>query len=243
MKILLPLNSKFSTVYIPLAREIGLYESMMLPAICEEIEDHGTIKDGLRMIARNDKQLKEMFPYCRSIALIRKIFERLQNLGYLYISQNTLFDDECLWYGLNETKLRELKSIIIMSDDEIHDAHIIPAQVSANGNGNGQEKPKIFQVLYGAFLKACHWNNSLNLTSRDRAEVGQEVNALIKRYPDREVENLKLMVLGFDTYRRTVLKYPQPCRPSGISRAWGPYADYCKNVLGNKPPEIPKEWL
>jgi hypothetical protein len=242
MKILLQ-TAEYDFIYLPLAREIGLYESKMLLDIAKALDNTGVKKDGLLMIARNDKQLKEMFPYCRNIALIRKILEKLQSQGYLYISQNTLFDPECLWYGLNEKKLRELRSITILSKEEDHDAHIPSTQIQLSNNGNGHEESRIFQILKDAFIKACHWDKSLNLTSRDWAEVSTEVKALIKKYPDHEIENLRLMVLGIDTYRRDVLKQAQPYRPSGISRAWGPYSTWCEKFNGRKPPEIPKEWL
>lgn len=243
MKILLNPSDNV-VVSLPLAKEVGLYEAVMLIDIHKEIEARGTTKDGIMMIARNEKQMREMFPYCKNIVLIRKLLDRLQNLGYLYITENVLFDDQSLWFGLNETNLRTLKSVTILSKDEIHDAHLIKqVSIKSNGNGNHKEDSHIFKLIQKDFMKVCHWDGSINLTPRDWAELNREVKSLIEKYHDREIINLRLMLLGIDIYRRDVLKQTQPYRPSGVARAWGSYSDYCRTVLNNNPPDVPKEWL
>lgn len=227
-------------INIALAREIGLYQASILLKFHEEIKTNGIKKDGIKQIARSEKELKKMFPWCK-LSQIRKTIDNLQARGYLYISDNTLFNDNSyLYYSLNETKLRELKSITILSNEEVTELHIAPIRITSDE----KDAPShTFQMLFGAFLKACHWNKAPSLSERDRAQIGHAVKALIKEYPDHEPENLKLMVLGFDTYRKDVLRSNVPYGPMAIYKAWTDYAAYCQKIRGGKPPDPPKEWL
>lgn len=234
MKLLLPYDESIC-INIALAKEIGLYESIALLQLYKEIDKHGVRKDGLRQIAKTKKQLTELFNWCK-VNQIDKLLSRLESSGYVFISENTLFDDSALWFSLNEEKLKELKSLVVMSDNEVTEAHIIPPpKIKQETNGDGESHK--FKILFRAVLIACHWNKAPNLSDRDRAEVGSVVRSIIKDYPDNEIEELRLMVLGIDTYRIEVLKQSYPFRPSGIMRAWTDYELHCtKHLKGNPPP-------
>lgn len=237
MKLLIS-HSDSICINIALARELGLYESTMLLAIYKAIDETGIKKSGIKQIARTDKQLKEMFSWCKP-ALITKTIERLQAKEYIIISDQTLFDDQALWFGLNWEKLREIKSLVIFGDDELLEAYVKP-EPKAKENGDGESR--IHQVIFGAFLKACRWYKSPMLSARDKGEAGSAVKALIKMYPDREIDALRLMVLGIDVWRVNILKQDQPFRPYGIMRKWTIYSEYCQKVLNNRPPQVPEGW-
>jgi len=235
MKILLPYDDTIC-VNIALAKEVGLYEAAALLTIYKEIEQKGVNKDGNRMIARKESELKDLFPWCRNIDLIRKTLDRLTSKGYLYISDNTLFDDDYLWYGLNVNKLREIKSLTILFNEEIKEMHISPAprKVETNGNGNSL----LYKEVYAAMLETCHWNLAPNLSSRDRAEAGAVTKWLVDQYSDLEIDSVVAMVKGIDIYRQTILKQARPFSPSGVMRAWTDYVIYCRKYLNGTPPGV-----
>ena len=235
MRLLLEYDNTI-TVNIALAREIGLNESLMLLELYKAISKTGTMKDSLKSVARTDKELKAMFNWCKTITEIREGLRNLQSKKLINISENSLFDDASLWYSLNERELRKLQSITILSKEETLEQHIEQAKIP-DKSLRSNEKPIIHQVLFGAFLKTCHWDKSISLTDRDKFEIGTSVKQLIARYPKNEIESLKLMVLGFDRYRIEILKSPMPYRPSGILRVWGDYATWCNKFNNGVPPK------
>jgi hypothetical protein len=238
LNLLLPYDESIC-INIALAKEIGLYESIALLQLYKEIEDRGVKKDGLRQIAKTKKQLRELFNWCKSTQ-IEKLLQRLESSGYIFISENTLFDDSALWFCLNEDKLKEIKSIVIMSDYDITEAHTTPPPRTKEKTNESGESTR-FKALFGAFLKTCHWDKAPTLAERDRSEIGAAVKSLLKDYPDNETEDLRLMILGFDTYRIAVLKQSYPYRPSGIMRAWTDYETYCIKHLNGNPPAPQKD--
>jgi len=238
MKILFPCGDILG-INLPLAKEVGLYEAAMIVDLHKEIMIRGTKKNGIMMVARDEKQLRELFPYCKNITLIRKVLDRLQGQGFIYITQDIIYNDGSFWFGFNEEKLRGLKSIIIMSDEEYHDVKLEQIKLNIkphNGNGNNNKHSIRYKILYGTILRACHWDGSLGLSQKDRTEAGESVKFVIGRYPNHDIQNLKLMILGIDIYRSEILKQKVPYRPSGINRAWGSYSDWCNEFNNGEPP-------
>lgn len=250
MRILLYNNKSQRGYYEPLAKEVGLELSEALLILEAEIAERGIKKDGHYMIARDDKGLKTIFPWCGT-AKAKKILASLEEKQLIFISDNTLFQNDALWYGLNWDKIKTLKSIVVMTELEIEESHAAPVAVAAkkgagddNGHRNGDGKPVIFHVIFGAVLKICHWDKTPKLSNADRLEVGGLVKNLLHLYPKHDIEPLRLMVLGFETYRVEVLKLTGSApRPGKVWSMWQGYSEYCTNFLDKKPPQVREDWL
>jgi hypothetical protein len=215
-----------------LAREIGLAEAAVLTELCKEIQKRGTNKDGHIAIARNEKQLTELFPF-NKLSQTKKILEKLRDLGYIYISDNTMFETDVLWYMINWNKLKQLKSITVLTDGEIKDLHEPPPAKLIQPKD--KEQSLRYKLLYAAYMKVCGWDQSISLTPRDRAECGNSVNDMMKRYPDHDTDAMVLMLSGVSLYIRSVLKWTTPIRPSTINRVWGDYVSHCKEFNNGLP--------
>lgn len=240
MKLLIPPGDAVC-VNMSLAREIGLAEAAVITKLYECIEELGMDRSGHKMVCRTDEELKRLFPWIKKVSELKKIISNLQDKDFIYVSSLTLLDNGSLWYGLNFDKLKTLKSIVILSDEIVHappvprERNIAPAAIKAESH--------LHQVLFGAILKVCHMDLIPRLYPRDANEVGGVAKNIIKLYPDHEIEPLKLMVLGFDTYWTQTLQMKQSPRPSTIWSKWQQYFEWCKTFNNNEPPEIKKEWL
>lgn len=242
MRILLP-NDDSIPVYQPLAREIGLYEALVLLKLESGIAELGMVKDGHRMIARTKQELYVYFASWLSKGKVDKILDSLHDRGFIFIVEGTFEDTH--WYALNFDKLRSLKSVAILAEDEIADMHVpmksITREVSSVANGHSE----IYKEIYGALLVVGNFKTEL-LGERVRREIGSATKKIISFYPDREIAHLKLMVLGYRQWWCEIAYAPKvmnPPQPVAVLSGWGNYEKYCKEHLHGKPPQIPEEWL
>lgn len=229
--------SDIYTFNAALAKEIGVAESLILPRLYAEIEKHGTLKDGHQMIARTSAQLKDMFPWSK-LPTTKSVLSKMQDAGLIYISTNTLFNDpNTFWYALNWSTIRTLKSVAVMTEDEIEEARLEPPPQVRLTEKKTPEESHLYKVLWSAMMEVCGWGNALALTIGDRREAGAVINKLISEYSTVETDDLRDMLLGVEWYRINILKQSRPFRPSGVARVWDPYEKYCNEFLNGNPPK------
>lgn len=242
MRILLP-NDDSLPIYRPLAREIGIYEALVLLKLESGIAELGMMKDGHRMIARTKPELYDYFSAWLTKGKVDKIIDSLHERNFIFVVEGTFEDTH--WYALNFDKLRTLKSIAVLAEDEIADMHVpakrVVKEVLATSNGHSV----MYQAIFGALLVVGNFKQEL-LNERMRREVGSAAKKIISFYPDHEIDALKMMVLGFRKWWCEIAYSPKVMNPphsSAVLSGWGNYEKYCKEHLNGNPPPIPKEWV
>lgn len=240
------LNSLQSTFNQTLAKEIGLEASVVLLTLEQEIAEKGMDKDGMRMVARDAKQVAALFPWMGQ-AQTRKALESLRDRDFIYILDVTLFTkDSNKWYSMNWAKLKTLESIVVLGDGDIEEMHeaapkVLPEEpVKANGNG----MPQLHSSLFPVVIKMS--NLTTPLTPRDAGEVGQFIKRIVAKYPDEDFERLQKRILGIRVWQESRTSGGEHFTAPRPMTAWSNYeryAQYCREKhQGNLPP-IPAEWI
>lgn len=231
-----------------LAREIGLEEAEVLLSLEAEIQQRGTSKNEQQMVARTAKQLEEMCPWSTGAGII-KILEKLQNRGYVDILEETWLlsrTDTTRWYALNWQKIRELKSIVVMSEEEEIKSLQLSTPILQSPAPEPEKSPsRLHQVLFGAFLIAGNLDARL-LSGRQRGAIGSAVKKISGMYPNHDIETLRAMIIGFRVWwvEITGARLNRiPPQVETILSQWQNYADYCKRELGGISPEYPASWI
>lgn len=242
MKILLESWKHPGVRCVELARELGLEEADILLGLEAEIQARGMIKDNRKMVARNQKEIANLFPWCSPVRS-KRLLESLRDRNYIYIIDETIIArDTTKWYAMNWPQVQTLKSIVVLDEGDI----VVPtptvetkqvAAVKINGNDSHAHNE-----IFKAFLVACNFDRKL-MSPRDTGEVGQCVKKIMTKYPKKETEDICKMVRAFRVYWCEIepqrFKPPtrrNPPRPFTILSQWENYSDYCKTNLGGSLP-------
>lgn len=245
MRIVIP-NSTRMTFDPMLAKEMGLEMSIVLLMLEQEIAERGMDKDGIRMVARDSKQVCAMLPWMGA-AQARKSLEALRDKDFIYILEATLFTkDSTKWYGINWAKVRTLKSIIVLGDGDIEDMHepaqkVLPEE-PAKTNGNGL--PQLHKSLFPVVIKMS--NLTVPLTPRDAGEVGQFIKRIIAKYPDEDFERLQKRILGIRVWQESRTsrgEHFMAPKPMTAWSNWERYAQFCREKFQGNLPPIPAGWI
>jgi hypothetical protein len=249
MKILIQ-SRQYVSIYAPLAREIGLEESVVLLGIEAGIQEHGTTYKAHRAICWSSDQLKERFGSLMSIREIKIALDSLQKKDLLFVSDGQ--DSKCFWLALNWPKVRELKSILVMSEEESAELAPLPTVKAQKATGNGNGGSSLLETaVWHALVKSAAFNPK-GLTPRDVGELKEARKRIIAMAADMstgyEIYPLVLRILGQRVWWVEILGAKsnpphQPLRPMAAISKWVPYVEYCQRYLRGTAPQIPNEWL
>jgi len=240
MKVLYP-PGEVLVSYGPLAREIGLAESIILLTMITQINKHGVRKQGRHMVALETKQLEALFPWA-TVTQVKKTLDSLCSRGFMFISDNTLLlTDSTRWYGLNYSKIRTLKSLVVLADEQV--TRDVPAPEPKPEPES--DDSRLYKAVYGALMRTCNFDSGL-MTPRDRGETGIAAKKLIAAdramFPDHDTQDLIDAIEAFPVWwikiegakYHTVRTAP---RPATVQSNWTRYIDYCQQNLDGGLPE------